>query len=291
MSTPQAPFRLPLGALAHAVVLCALLACMPWLELRAQVVQGTVLTMDTELPIPSAEVTVRDSIGRPIGMATTNAAGYFVIRLRERVPFSIHARRLGFRTADTELLRITADTVSMQFQMAEVALETDAVTVTGMAEINAARLSEAQRRGWRVYTPEAVAPHRNRARDFPELLRSIGTASLVMPRSPRECVRSMRTNKCVTYVVDGQVLGPDAFILPSDVYFFAVLSPSESQVMYGNRAMDGAVAVYTRQRSDRYEQNQLPPNMRPPERPAAGTATSGAAAPATPPATPPRRRP
>ncbi|MBX3133870.1 MAG: carboxypeptidase regulatory-like domain-containing protein [Gemmatimonadaceae bacterium] len=290
MTISPATLRPAFRALAQASVLCAMLVGAPWAEARAQVIRGTVLTMDTELPIPSAEVTVRDSIGRPLGMATTNAVGYFVIRLRERSPFSVHARRLGFRSADTELLRVSADTVSLQFQMAEVALEADAVTVTGMAELNAARLAEAQRRGWRVYEPEMVAQHRNRARDFHELLRSIGAASLVMPRSHRDCVRSMRTNKCVTYVVDGQVLGPDAYILPSDVYFFAVLSPSQSQVMYGNRAMDGAVAVFTRQRGDRYDQSQLPPNMRQPERPAAGSATP-AAAPATPPAPAPTRRP
>jgi hypothetical protein len=288
MSTPQTAPWPRLEALAHAFLACALLACVPSVGLEAQVVRGTVLTMDTELPVPSAEVIVRDSIGRPIGTATTNAAGYFVIRLRERAPFSVHARRLGFRSADTELLRITADTVSLQFQMAEVALEADAITVRGMAELNAARLAEAHRRGWRVYEPEVVAQHRERARDFSGMLRSIGTASLVMPRTPRDCirsVRSMRNSDCITYVVDGQVLGQDAFILPSDVYFFAVLTPSESQVMYGNRAMHGAIAVFTRQRGDRYEQSELPPHLRQPPRPP----PSGAPPAAQPAPSPPRR--
>ena len=159
-------------------------------------------------------------------------------------------------------MRVGEDTLDLEIQLAEIALETEAVTVTGMAALNAQRLEEAERRGWNVYPPELIAQHRERARDLTQLLRTLGPRNLQMPRFTRDCVRSMRTNKCVTYVVDGQVLGLEAFILPSDIYFLAVLTPSESQVMYGNRAIDGAVVVYTRMNGDRYDRNALPPHMR-----------------------------
>jgi hypothetical protein len=113
-----------------------------------------------------------------------------------------------------------------------------------------------------VIQPEVVAQHRSRARDLTELLRSLAPRNIQMPRNPRDCIRSMRNNGCVTYVVDGQILGMDAYVLPEDIYFLAVLTPSESAVMYGNRAINGAIVVYTRMNGDRYDQDQLPPHLR-----------------------------
>lgn len=231
-------------------------------EVEAQVLKGSVRTLDTALPLPSVEIMVRDSLGRDLGRVYSDDQGFFTLRLRERVAFSVHARRLGFQAADTDLLRISQDTVSLEFQLAAVATETDAVTITGMQALNAQRLEEAKRRGWSVYQPELVAQHRSRARNLTELLRSLGPRHLQMPRNTRDCVRSMRNNQCITYVLDGQVLGTEAYVLPEDIYFLAVLTPSESAVMYGNRAINGAVVVYTRMSSDRYDQNQLPPHMR-----------------------------
>lgn len=230
--------------------------------LGAQVLKGSVRTLDTSLPLPSVEITVRDSIGRELGRVYSDEQGFFTLRLRERVAFSVHARRLGFQMAESDLLRVAEDTLTLEFQLAEVATETEAVRVTGMQPLNAQRLEEAERRGWSVYAPEVVAQHRSRARDLTELLRSLGPRHLQMPRNTRDCVRSMRNNQCITYVLDGQVLGPEAYVLPEDVYFLAVLTPTESAVMYGNRAINGAVVVYTRMNGDRYDQDRLPPHMR-----------------------------
>lgn len=241
-------------------------------EIEAQVLKGSVRTLDTALPLPSVEIMVRDSLGRDLGRVYSDDQGFFTLLLRERVAFSVHARRLGFQTADTDLLRISQDTVNLEFQLAEVATETDAVTITGMQALNAQRLEEAERRGWSVYQPELVAQHRSRARDLTELLRSLGPRHLQMPRHTRDCVRSMRNNQCITYVLDGQVLGTEAYVLPEDIYFLAVLTPSESAVMYGNRAINGAVVVYTRMSGDRYDRNQLPPHMRGSERKPPGNA-------------------
>lgn len=264
---PSAPH--PYRHLRHAArtLAVALLACgASAAALGAQVLRGSVRTLDTSLPLPSVEVTVRDSIGRELARVYSNEQGFFTLRLRERVAFSVHARRLGFQMADTDLLRIAEDTVNLEFQLAEVATETEAVRVTGMQPLNAQRLEEAERRGWSVYAPELVAQHRSRARDLTELLRSLGPRHLQMPRNTRDCVRSMRNNQCITYVLDGQVLGPEAYVLPEDVYFLAVLTPTESAVMYGNRAINGAVVVYTRMSGDRYDESQFPPHMRRAER-------------------------
>lgn len=264
------PPRRPRGAATRSAIgvlaAATLLAALPAQRAEAQVLRGTVRTMDTSLPIPSAEVVVRDSIGAELARIYTSESGTFTVRLRQRVTFSVHARRVGFQAADTDLLRVTEDTVNLAFQLAEVAVETDAVTVTGMAPLNTQRLAEAERRGWNVYQPEVVAQHRSRARDLTELLRSLGPRNVQMPRHPRDCVRSMRTNQCVTYVLDGQILGTEAYVLPEDIYFLAVLTPSESAVMYGNRAINGAVVIYTRMNGDRYNADELPPHLRRAER-------------------------
>lgn len=268
MPLVQAPARRPLGPLWRCLLgALGFIVCASGID--AQVLRGSVRTLDSSLPVPSAEIVLRDSLGREFARTISDADGLFILTVRSRIAFSLHARRLGFQVASTDLLRVAEDTVSLEIRLTEVALEADAVNVTGMAALNAQRLQDAERRGWNVYAPELIAQHRERARDLTQLLRTLGPRNLQMPRSPRDCVRSMRTNKCVTYVVDGQVLGTETFVLPSDIYFLAVLTPSESQVMYGNRAINGAVVVYTRMDGDRYDRNALPPHMRPlpPERP------------------------
>ena len=252
----------------------------------AQVLRGSVRTLDTSLPIPRVEVSVRDSTGAVLGTAISDDQGLFVLRVFRPVPFSVVARRLGFQVATTDVIRAAlGDTLELQFQLAEVAGEQDAIQVTGMEELNAARLVEAQRRGWRVYEPEVVAQHRERARDVEQLLRSLGT-QILMPRSNRDCFRNQRTNTCMTFILDGQIIGTDGgFVLPSDIYFVAVLSPSQSAVQYGNRAPNGAIAIFTRTRNDRYDVDRLPPHMRPITPPAS------APTPARPPASTGRRPP
>lgn len=258
------PVLLPLRRLQGVVryLLAGAFALGASASAEAQVLKGSVRTLDTSLPVPRVEIMVRDSLGRELARAYSNDQGLFAISLAERVAFSVHARRLGFQMAETNLLRVAEDTVNLEFQLAEVATETDAVTVTGMGALNAQRLEDAERRGWALYRPEVIAQHRSRARDLTELLRSVGARNVQMPRFPRDCVRSMRNNQCVTYVVDGQVLGPDAYVLPEDVYFLAVLTPTESAVMYGNRAINGAVVVFTRMNGDRYDDELLPPHLR-----------------------------
>lgn len=254
----------------QACRLCvALLLTLCAATLDAQVLRGSVRTLDGTLPIPSVQLTLRDTTGTVVGAARTDDAGLFSIALKGPArPFVVQARRLGFQLADTEVLRLTsADTVNLEFRLAEVVLEQASVEVTAMMQLNERRLEEAYRRGWRVYEPELVSLHSTRVRDLEGLLRAISTQSLSFPRSSRDCVRSSRTNQCVTYVVDGQVLGEDNLLLsPSEIYFLAVLSPAESRAQYGSRAMNGAIAIYTRARGDRINADRNAPSPRPPRR-------------------------
>ncbi len=232
----------------------------------AQVVRGNVRTVGGSLPIAAVQVLLRDTLGRVLGVTTSDEQGLFSLRLESGLPFSVRARRLGYQMAESGVLRFTAsDTVDLEFLLFEVSVGLDAVEVSGMPNLNDLRLEDAERRGWVVYSPETVGLHRDRVNDLESLLRTMATQGLIVPRNPRECIRSVRTNRCVTYIVDGQVLGTEPiFVLPRDIYFMAVLSPSQSRAQYGGRANDGAIAIFTRARGDRTDRPAPPQPRRPP---------------------------
>lgn len=226
----------------------------------AQVVRGTVRDAATSLPVQAVTLTARDSLGGVLATSVTDSSGRYALRVRVDRPFELRVRRLGFEMQSIPLSpRADTDTLDVEILLHEVAAAAAAVTVTASSSLNEQRLTEARRRGWRVYEPALVAQHREQAQDLGQLLRSISAAGLVMPRSRNDCFRSVRNNQCMTLVLDGQVLGPVAVVLPSDLYFLAVLSATDARLQFGDRAPWGAIALYTRSRIDR------PPRRRPPD--------------------------
>ena len=226
---------------------------------EGQVVRGSVRSQASSLPIAGATVTARDSAGAVLALATTDSSGRWALRVRRSAPFELRARRLGFAMGSTTVRPgPDADTLEFEFLLTEVAAMAEAVRVTATPSLNEKRLTEAYRRGWRVYEPELVAQFRDRSSDFPSLLRSMGAQSVYLPRGPNDCIRATRNNQCLALVVDGMVLGPQALIQPNDIYFFAILGASEARVQFGDRAPWGAIAIYTRSRLDRV------PDRRPP---------------------------
>jgi hypothetical protein len=260
---------------ATGLLVCvAFCSALPALD--AQVVRGVVRAGSTLMPVDLATVSARDKAGNLLGSTTTDPLGGYQLDLRTDLAFSLHVRRLGYLVGAADVKALAAaDTVDFEFLLEEVALAGEAVVVTGEAGLNDRRLEEANRRGWKVYEPELVMRHRDRASDFVQLLQSMGNPGLILPRSVSDCVRATRNNRCLTYVVDNQVLGTLALIQPSDVYFFAVLGASEARIQFGDRAPYGAIVVYTRSRLDRVQ-----PPRRPPAKPRAPP-------PATKPVTPP----
>ena len=188
-----------LGAcIAGAVALLVALAGLA----EAQLFRGTVRSITTAIPIPEAQVTVRDSLDDVLASTVSDSAGRFTLRLR-RVPTGsviVQARRLGYEVVRTGEARIgRGDSVEVELLMTEVAATLDAITVRGMATLNEKRLADAYRRGWQVYEPERVAQHQSRAADMMQLLRSMGTPSLILPRRIDDCVRNTRTGECMTW--------------------------------------------------------------------------------------------
>lgn len=234
---------------------------------HAQLVRGSVRSGSTMLPVELATITAKDKDGTVLATTRTDPLGSYEFTVRPDVPFDVEVRRLGFQvsTANVKALA-SSDTVDFEFLMTEVASAADAVVVTGEMGLNDRRLEEAKRRGWKIYEPELVMAHRERASSFVQLLQSMGNAGLVLPRDAMGCVRTTRNNRCLTYVIDNQVMGTSALILPADVYFFAILGASESRIQFGDRAPWGAIVVYTRSRLDRV-QPPRPAGRNPPRRP------------------------
>lgn len=246
-------------SLSAAAILAALsLATVP-AAVDGQVVRGSVRARSTLLPLERAQVSAKDSAGTVIGGTTTDGLGGYEFRIRASTAFTLEVRRLGYSIGKAEVKPLlAADTVDFEFLMTEVAAVTEAVVVEAEPGLNDRRLQEANRRGWKVYEPELVMRHREKAQDFHQLLQSLGNPGLIFPRNINDCVRSTRMNRCLTYIVDNQVWGTSALILPSDVYFIAILSASESRSQFGDRAPFGAIAVYTRSQLDRVR----PPSAR-----------------------------
>ena len=227
---------------------------------HAQVVRGVVLSQTTARAIDRARVTAEDRTGRQLGEATSDANGKFVLLVDAKgAPFSMTVRRIGITPSSTQELTLTpADTVEFEFLIPENAVTTDTVRVTGMKSPNEQHYDEAVRRGWKVFSPLEVAKHRDQAATVYDLLRWAGGSSLVIPTRPTECVRSARyiagdrrNERCMVWVVDGQVIGPTPVLNPSDTYFLAILSGSESLAHFGEKAPWGAIVLYTRMNGDR----------------------------------------
>lgn len=225
----------------------------------AQVIRGALRSQVTARPVERARVTAVDRAGRLIGETIADDSGNFTLRVDSRsVPFSLIIRRIGIEPSTTPEFELTpADTVDFELSMPETPVLGDTVRITGMASYNEIKYQEAVRRGWKVFSPAEVAKHRDRVNNVYDLLRW-ADASLMIPTRRNECVRSARylagdrrADRCMVWIVDGQVLGPLPVLNPADTYFIAVLTASQSAVQFGDRAPWGAIVLYTRMNGDK----------------------------------------
>ena len=225
-------------------------AALPQLA-AAQFVRGTLKPEGADTRLAGAKVTVTDSSGKTLFDLMSDAQGRFAFTMPEVKPFKVNVLRIGLQPSSTDLIRAAAsDTLDLELTVPSEPVTLAAVEIRGAKSPNQLSLEEARRSGWTIYEPEVVERHRGTARDFNDLLHAVAATSVRIGR-PNECVRSVRYGRCLVYVLDGIPSGPTIFINPNDVYFFAVLSATESAVRWGDRAPWGAIVVYTRMYGDR----------------------------------------
>ncbi len=229
-------------------------------EADAQVIRGVLRSQVTARAIERARVTARDRDGRVLGETIADDSGAFTLRLDGKgAPFSLTVRRIGIEPSTTPEFTLTAkDTVDYELTLPETPVLGDTVRVTGLPPLNEIHYQEAVRRGWKIFSPAEVAKHRENVNNVYDLLRWSGASSLVIPTRHTECVRSARympgdrrNDRCMVWVVDGQVLGPLPVLNPRDAYFMAVLTASQSVMAFGDRAPWGAIVIYTRMNGDK----------------------------------------
>ena len=244
--------KVPLAVAVRWAILFALLSLPP--SLQAQVLRGTARLVGDDRPLDQARVMALLNDGRAVGSTVTDDKGRFQFRINaDGRPFTISITRIGMQPTLSEALTIgTADTLDVNFSVVETGIRTDTVRVTSSPSINDLRLTEARRRGWRVFPPADVEKLRERANSFEDLLRSSGYPGFVVPSRRDDCIRSTRYNRCLTIVIDGVPLsGSYPNINPRDIYFFALLGKTEAAVQFGDRTPWGAIVVYTRAKGDR----------------------------------------
>ena len=233
-----------LSPVAVALVLAA--------PLPAQVIRGTVKAEGIGTIVPGARVTVTDTTNAVLAEAVSGSDGRFFVAFRSPSRFVVGVRKLGWKPSfsepiaagqgDTLLVDLTVPAELTEIAAAEIR-EREVTT------FNARAIADATRKGWKVYAPEALERFRNTGGSFLDLMREVGVSGLVLGKG--DCVRSVRNNRCLVYVIDGQPAGTNVFVPPSDVYFFAVLSATESATQWGDKAPWGAIVVYTRMNGDR----------------------------------------
>lgn len=241
------------------VWMCAVTTAVATGPAHGQVVRGALRSQTTTRPVQRARVTAVDRTGRMVGETIADDSGNFTLRADARsVPFTLTVRRMGIEPSTTPEFELTpTDTVDFELNLPETPILGDTVRITGTASYNETKYQEAVRRGWKVFPPAEVAKHRDRVNNVYDLLRW-ADASLMIPRGRNDCVRSARyissdrrSDHCMVWIVDGQVLGPVAVLNPADTYFLAVLTASQSAVQFGDRAPWGAIVLYTRMQGDK----------------------------------------
>ncbi len=230
-----------------------LLLCVA-IPARAQLIVGTIRSQDTERTVPGARIIASDSLGKTLIETITDQTGHFRMKLPGNVPFLIVVKKVGWRPSSSELIRSAPDdTLEIDLVVPAEPSEMEAVTVTAKGEgtANARSLAEAQRRGWKTIMPQEVDARRETSANFQDLLRSTAGSSVLIPTRADDCVKSNRTRRCLTYVVDGVPAGQSIYLNPRDIYFFSILSATESAVIWGDRAPWGAIVIVTRAYGDK----------------------------------------
>jgi len=219
---------------------------------EAAAVEGIVRTAAQGTAVADALVRMQLASGDAlVASVRTDSLGRFSLTVHAAiasVPLLVITQRIGF-LPDT-LQVAGSNRRAIDIYLREVPLALDSLRISAQPTANHAALAEATRRGWRVYGPERVSEYRDRAGSMSMLMRLTGVTGVVPARYPNDCIRSIRNQHCLVFVVDGVVIGTTAYINPVDVEFFSLVNQAESRLYFGERAPYGAIVIRTRSAAD-----------------------------------------
>jgi len=239
-----------------AILLITLVAAP---ALGAQVVRGKLLQAGSDQPLADAVVSAVDSASVVVGETRTLANGTFLLELHGIRSVQFLVRKVGVQPTASDLLELPADRDTIDIEISAPLFGVTLATVKVMAApnrmptYNENQLREARRNGWRVIDPVRIVEERGTVQSLGEMMRRLPLAGVRPPEGGQGCYYYIRTGRCLSLVVDGQVLGPNAFVSANDVYFYALVTPSQATIAYGPRARDGAIFVATRRQEDERE--------------------------------------
>ncbi len=248
MRSPFAGYRVITGALIMCVTLTGIA--------HAQVFVGTVVDAQTDSLVQGAVVTLLDTTGVTIAETRTNQWGRYTLTGTELPVVQFLVRSVGLSPARSQLVEVPddADTLSVDLVAPRIGITLASVRVVASRimepNFNTYQLRDARQNGWRIIEPHKIAEDRGNVAHLGDLIRRNPLPGVRPPPSGSGCYRYTRTNRCLSLIVDGQVVGPDAHVAPGDVYFIAFVSAQDAAVKYGSRAREGAIFIATRRRGD-----------------------------------------
>lgn len=219
----------------------------PGHTVSAQTIQGRILELSSQRPVPTALVRLLDDSGEIRSVSAADSVGAFRIAAPAPGTFRLEVERIGYETLMTPLL--DAPNPEGVYPV-ELLLERSPVPIAGLevtAEMVDGRLQSMTGRDprslrWQPFYREALVSHVERAHDLTDLMRWSNLAGIEVFEYRDGPCYLMRRYGCLPVFLNGVELIPEIFDnLPLDMLeTVAVLSPTES-VLYP----DGGILLYT----------------------------------------------
>ncbi len=248
MRSPFVVLRAIIAALTMSVALAG--------AAHAQVFVGTVVDAQTDSLVADAVVTILDTTGVAVAETRTNQNGRYILQGTELRVVQFLVRSVGLAPARSGFVEVPedADTISVDLVAPRVGVTLATVRVLANRimepNFNTYQLREARQNGWRIIEPHKIAEDRGNVAYLGDLIRRNPIPGVRPPSAGSGCYRYVRSNRCLSLIVDGQVVGPDAYVAAGDVYFIAFVSAYDAAVKFGARAREGALFIATRRSGD-----------------------------------------
>lgn len=224
----------------------------------AQLIRGVAVDSVTRDPLPDILVTLVDSAANFLGAARTSDRGRFVFNGRGSGYYALDLRAIGFKRLTSPWIPLAAsDTVEVTLRVVRVPVSLSPVMVRAERDAILDRPflgMNFKAMGARILTPSEINAVRGGARDYVDLVQSLGPVGY-LPRSVdgrtnARCISWMRTGGCMLVFVDGMRMNDPQQAIdmapPEQVSHVILMRASEAGVLFGTGASSGVLMVFTK---------------------------------------------